>query len=368
MIQTRYPKLASLLGALLLALFLAACTTNSPPEEEPEPGTLIVNITGLPGGVDGDVDVTGPGFSQSLTSSTTIDDLDAGSYTVSAESVSDGADVYGPVVSGSPANVTEGGTVTVTVDYVFLDPTTVGTLQVNIEGLSGLNGDVTVTGPGGFNQSLTATTTLSNLTPASYSVSAEDVSDGGATYQASVDVTEPVVFPEETTTVTVSYDRVAEDDGDSEVNAAVYAQFRNTAGAEVWVDTPLFNEDDVLDVQGLQYRNEVSNPGDETDWLAFELFHGDGATTTIDMTLECDPDDDDLSPVRVTLFDDDGSNLSPVLLCGETQSYAIDNSGGNTDHLVEIEARELTEGNFNSYILSINGYCFPECEYTEHTP
>src|SRR5690606_29748131 len=101
-----------------------------------EPGNLELTITGLPGGVDGDVNVTGPdGFDENATASTTFEDVDPGVYSVAAQQVTDGADVYAPTVSGSPATVPAAGSATVTVTYTYLDPALSGTLQVNVTGL-----------------------------------------------------------------------------------------------------------------------------------------------------------------------------------------------------------------------------------------
>lgn len=57
------------------------------------------------------------------------------------------------------------------------NPPPAGTLKVNITGvLSGISGNVTVTGPGGFFQNLTQTMTLTGLTAGTYSVTAAVVS------------------------------------------------------------------------------------------------------------------------------------------------------------------------------------------------
>ena len=54
-----------------------------------EPGDLTVTITGLPGGVDASVTVTGPSGSEQLTASGTLTDIDPGVYTVTAANVND---------------------------------------------------------------------------------------------------------------------------------------------------------------------------------------------------------------------------------------------------------------------------------------
>jgi hypothetical protein len=65
-------------------------------------------------------------------------------------------------------------------------PSTGGSLRVTILGLpTGSAATVTVTGPGGFNQPLTSTQTLTQLSPGSYAVTATDVNIGGAQYSPS---------------------------------------------------------------------------------------------------------------------------------------------------------------------------------------
>ncbi|MEM5432080.1 hypothetical protein [Cupriavidus oxalaticus] len=56
-----------------------------------------------------------------------------------------------------------------------------GSLAISIFGLpSGTSADITVLGPGEFRQTVTQPTTLSNLAPGSYTVSAANVLTGGA--------------------------------------------------------------------------------------------------------------------------------------------------------------------------------------------
>lgn len=95
-------------------------------------GTLQVQVSGLPSGTDARVRVTGPGgYAQDLTASADLTVV-PGSYTVSAQGVWVGTTLYTAQVSGSPAQVTDGGTATVTVVYRTAD---LGTLQVQVSGL-----------------------------------------------------------------------------------------------------------------------------------------------------------------------------------------------------------------------------------------
>jgi hypothetical protein len=76
--------------------------------------------------------------------------------------------------------------VAVTATITLTDkPVTTGALQITITGLpSGTNADVTVTGPDGFNQKLTATTTLNTLKPGKYTVASKSLTGEGYEYKA----------------------------------------------------------------------------------------------------------------------------------------------------------------------------------------
>jgi hypothetical protein len=84
-------------------------------------------------------------------------------------------------------------------------PSTGGSLRVTIVGLPvGSAATVTVTGPGGFNQGLTSTQTLSQLAPGTYAVTATDVNVGGAQYSPSPP-TQSVTVNSNQSTATVVY-------------------------------------------------------------------------------------------------------------------------------------------------------------------
>jgi hypothetical protein len=84
-------------------------------------------------------------------------------------------------------------------------PSTGGSLRVTILGLpTGSAATVTVTGPGGFNQGLTSTQTLSQLSPGTYAVTATDVTIGGAQYSPSP-LTQSVTVNSNQSTATVVY-------------------------------------------------------------------------------------------------------------------------------------------------------------------
>lgn len=193
--------------ALALALALAACTaTPADPGGEVDPGALAVLVSGLPSGADAVITVSGPsGFADAIVTSETYAGLAPGAYQVTATSVSFEGVAYAPTVTGSPANVPEGGVATATVAYTATT-TAPGSLTVTVEGLPGdVDADVHVTGPDGYVQTLTATATLSGLEPGVYEVGAGDVTDGGDDYVANVGGSPATVPAGGTTAALVTY-------------------------------------------------------------------------------------------------------------------------------------------------------------------
>jgi sugar lactone lactonase YvrE len=87
-------------------------------------GSVVVEVTGLPSGVDADVSLEGPDGSDLVTESVTLDDLGAGMVAVSAERVTD-ADpvvrtVYDPTVETASFCLVDQKTETVTVSYAAI--------------------------------------------------------------------------------------------------------------------------------------------------------------------------------------------------------------------------------------------------------
>jgi len=126
--------------AFALLLVLTACPNT------PGTGTLNVQITGLPSGLNAAVTVAGPGgFSQTFTGSTALNSLQPGNYTITAATVRSGIDVY----TGNPATqsktVTAGSSTTATVAYT-LSPTRITsyTLSPTSPGTRIFGQDVTV--------------------------------------------------------------------------------------------------------------------------------------------------------------------------------------------------------------------------------
>lgn len=88
------------------------------PGPTPEVGSLAVEITGLPAGVDAGVTVTGPGgFERSLASSETLEGLVPGYYELSAKRITGPGGNYVPEITGSPALLLPNETVTAAVTF-----------------------------------------------------------------------------------------------------------------------------------------------------------------------------------------------------------------------------------------------------------
>jgi hypothetical protein len=106
-------------GLPLLLLLLAGCTSVQGSLN----GKLALTVSGLPGGVEGNVVVRGNGVEKVLKASGVLE-LPEGEYTVEAAEVSGPqGEVYAPTVRGSPVKVEYGKTAEVRVDYAVRQDT-----------------------------------------------------------------------------------------------------------------------------------------------------------------------------------------------------------------------------------------------------
>ncbi len=185
-------------------LLLTALGCSSTPSG-PSTGSLKVTVSGLPVGTPAAVAVTGPGgFNQTVAATQTLADLAPGSYTVAAGNVT----VSGTAYSASPGSqvvTVNGGSMTVSTIILYAAAST--NLTVTITGLgTNTNADVTVTGPNSYSQALTATTTLTSLTPGDYTITANDVTaSGGTTYSGTPASQVKTVATGGTSNATVAY-------------------------------------------------------------------------------------------------------------------------------------------------------------------
>ncbi len=197
---------AALTASLPNAGLNATAAIAIKPVAKPALGTFEIIVTGLPDGVNSSVNITGPnGFSQAVTASKTLSDLEPGSYTVSASDVTSGGVTFSATVTGSPSTVTAGQTASASVAYAAQIPGR-GALNVNISGLpDGANANVTVNGPSGFTRVLTSSQTISDLEPGTYTVVPDDVTANGKTFKASLTGSPATVEAGKTAISSVTY-------------------------------------------------------------------------------------------------------------------------------------------------------------------
>jgi hypothetical protein len=186
----------------LLALILVALACDGGPSSL-STGNLTISVSGLPAGTPAAVTVTGPdGFNQSVSGTQTLSQLVSGTYTVAAGTVTVGPTVY----SATPASQTVlVGSSTGNASIVYASD--VGSLALTINGL-GTSGvaAVTVNGPGGYSQLVTATSTLTGLNPGTYAITAQDVAAScGAVYIAGPQNQSTIVTVGSTANATVTY-------------------------------------------------------------------------------------------------------------------------------------------------------------------
>ena len=132
----------------------------------------------------------------------TFDDLAPGVHTVSLGGLASNCSVQGQ----NPRSATVEASETTAITFAVACAATTGSLTVTVSGLpAAAEAAVAVTGPGGFTRDLTATTTLADLQPGDYTVTAASVTAGGSTYAATPAATTVDVAVGTTTTVAIGY-------------------------------------------------------------------------------------------------------------------------------------------------------------------
>jgi hypothetical protein len=167
-----------------ISLFLVMLLGCGGDPTGPTTGSLAIEVDGLPAGTSADLAVTGPGgFNRAVSASETLTELAPGNYTVVASNVTSGNASFVAAPASQSVVVSRSDTpASAAVTYGTAD----GALTVTVVGLpSGTAAAITVSGPNGFSRSVTASQTLTGLTPGSYVVDAAAVSSGGNQYNAS---------------------------------------------------------------------------------------------------------------------------------------------------------------------------------------
>jgi len=164
----------------VLTVVASLVATPAPVSYAVVPTVVEVPVSGLPNGTAANITLTSPSGSASPISATTrISPAAAGRWQLTAASVTSGGANYLPTPTTRDATVAAGDTLRLPIQYAI----TTGSIAVVVTGLPGGSaGNVIVTGPGGYAQSVSGTTTLTLLAPGSYTVTAASVSATGTTY------------------------------------------------------------------------------------------------------------------------------------------------------------------------------------------
>lgn len=180
-----------------------AVTVSYSLKEEPR-GSLSVSVSGLPAGQPASITVTGPdGYSKAVLGTVTLSGLIPGSYTVAAGSVAAGGINYSPSPATRTVSVSASGSpAAASVAYAAQT----GSFKLTLSGLGGgTQGDLTLAGPGGYSETLSASTTLNGLPVGSYTLTARTVQAAGNSYAPNPASKTLSITSGDTTSQTVTY-------------------------------------------------------------------------------------------------------------------------------------------------------------------
>jgi hypothetical protein len=155
------------------------------------PSVINVAIAGLPGGAQAAVVLTPPsGSNINITASTRLPAALAGRWQLAAASVKSSGYTWSPTPASKDTSVASGDSLTFNVHYAV----STGAIAFLVTGLeNGAQGAITVTGPGGFTRSITATTTITDLTPGTYNVKVDSVQHAGVTFRSTTSTQQIIV-------------------------------------------------------------------------------------------------------------------------------------------------------------------------------
>ena len=164
--------------SFIVIAVLNACSTEVTGDNT---GVLKLSIQGL-STLKANITVTGPNsFNQSIKANRKLENLAAGSYTITAQDVVQ-TDTYFPDIREQSIEVKAGETASIILTY-RKQSASAGSLEVTINGLpADTNADVVISNSSGFSQQLTTSSVLSNLAPGDYQLTAKTVEVGSDTY------------------------------------------------------------------------------------------------------------------------------------------------------------------------------------------
>ena len=147
------------------------------------PAVVIITTSGVPGGSSAALTLTSPSNAvTNPTASTTLSSAATGRWRLAAAAITSGGYSYTPAPASYDQTVLAGDTLRFPVTYALSS----GAIAVTVGGLPGAtSGNVTVTGPNAYSRTVTATTTMTDLTPGTYTITAASVTASGISYTAS---------------------------------------------------------------------------------------------------------------------------------------------------------------------------------------
>lgn len=167
-------------------------------------GSLALTLRGLPEGVAGDVNVSGPnGYAKTLNGPGLITGLLPGRYTVAARTVQVGSETYGVIVNNRTVDIVASATpVVVSLQYESLP----AAIDIPVTGLpAGYNASISLTGPSGEHYSIITTQQLAPVAPGRWRLTANPVTTPFGTYVPTPASRDSVVRPGETLDFGVRY-------------------------------------------------------------------------------------------------------------------------------------------------------------------
>lgn len=200
----RIPGRTTRILGLAVSLATAGCSSGGDPLSPPSTGGIALTVSGLPSGTSASITLTGPGgFSRALTATANIDGLVPGTYTLTAASVSAGTNSYAPASASQSVDVPASTSrVQVTIAYAQQN----SQIVLTVSGLpGGTSAGVLVTNATGFSQAVTASTTLSGLTPGLYTIAAATVTSGADSYAPSPASQQVQVITGQASSASVTY-------------------------------------------------------------------------------------------------------------------------------------------------------------------
>ena len=164
-------------------------------------GRLLVKANGLPSGAIPTFQVTGPdGFSRTAVVDQVLTGLAPGMYTIGSPNVTVGGTTYIPAAGSLPVAIGASAVpAQATVAYTLFG----GSLSIAVAGL--LAGSISVQGPNGYSTTIATTSTLSGLTPGTYTIVAAPIMQGVHRYSGSPATQSVTVATSGTTNATVTY-------------------------------------------------------------------------------------------------------------------------------------------------------------------